>query len=124
MKKRLFAAARAAEVQRIPIPKDLRGVEIASVVRAPDGNALFLIDALAGGSEEPVVSWGMLLVDFAHHAAQALTHRLQKEDGSFVEREEILAAIKEVFDAEWANRTDEVEELRRFTEGNEDDEPS
>jgi hypothetical protein len=50
--------------------------------------------------EDPI-AWGLLLVDFAKHVA--LAHE-QCGKGT---REHVLARIKEGFDAEWENPTDE-----------------
>jgi|SRR3989339_1358256 len=51
--------------------------------------------------EDPV-AWGLLLVDFAKHVALAYE---QCGKGT---REHVLARIKQGFDAEWANPTDEA----------------
>lgn len=124
MKKKLLEAA--STVRRIPIPKQLRGVEIASVIREPGGDVLYLIEATAGRgrSDNPILSWGRILVDLANHVAQSLTGHLQNPDGDLVTRVEVLDWLRQAIDVEWDDRVDANKELRRFTRGNEDDEPS
>ena len=50
-------------------------------------------------------TWGMLLVDIAHHVADA-------GEQLGMTREESLAEIWELFNAEWQNRTDRTEPYR------------
>jgi hypothetical protein len=54
--------------------------------------------------EDPA-AWGVMLVDIARHAANAYA----KEGGK---REEALARIKTLFDAEWSSPTDEAREIK------------
>ncbi len=50
--------------------------------------------------DEPSV-WGVLLVDLARHVARAHSELYGRPEG------EILARIRQAFDAEWANPTDD-----------------
>ena len=54
--------------------------------------------------EDPA-AWGMMLVDIARHAANAYA-----KEG--VKRAEALTRIKALFDAEWAEPTDEPREIK------------
>lgn len=45
-------------------------------------------------------TWGMLLVDIAHHVAHAY------DAVGSIKEEEVLERIKEIFDTEWENPTD------------------
>jgi hypothetical protein len=49
-------------------------------------------------------AWGLLLVDIARHAAQAYAR-------NGVGRDQALARIKELFDAEWSRPTTEARDL-------------
>ncbi len=49
-------------------------------------------------------AWGLLLVDIAHHAAQAYEREGRDPD-------ETLARIRELFDAEWSSPTDDPRDL-------------
>ncbi|MEK7793665.1 MAG: DUF5076 domain-containing protein [Candidatus Hydrogenedentota bacterium] len=50
-------------------------------------------------------AWGLMLVDVARHAAKAY-----ENEGH--DPQEVLARIRELFDAEWSSPTDKPEELR------------
>jgi hypothetical protein len=54
--------------------------------------------------EDPA-AWGVMLVDVARHAANAYAKEGMK-------REDVLASIKALFDAEWARPTDEAREIK------------
>jgi hypothetical protein len=56
--------------------------------------------ALATGLWEDPAAWGIMLVDLAHHVANAY------EQGAGLDRSEVLARIREGFDAEWESPTD------------------
>jgi hypothetical protein len=100
-------------VKELPVPERIPddAEEFACLVRHPDGRTILLINAAA--YPDPFL-WGMHAVDLLHHAARAFDEtcdlRLLDEDG--VEhkpsREEILQRMREGFDAEWADRTDEA----------------
>ena len=77
---------------------DPKGLEIARVWAAGGQQHVCLRPDLW---EDPTM-WGMMLVDFAKHVANAYE---QTGKGS---REEILARIKRGFDTEWTNPTDNV----------------
>ena|SRR6478672_10685338 len=49
-------------------------------------------------------AWGLLVVDIARHAAQAY-----KADGR--DPGEVLARIRELWDAEWSNPTDDARDI-------------
>jgi hypothetical protein len=49
-------------------------------------------------------AWGLLLVDVARHAAKAYAREGQSE-------ELVLARIRQLFDSEWAGRTDEPKDI-------------
>jgi hypothetical protein len=55
--------------------------------------------------EDPA-AWGVMLVDIARHAANAYAR-----EG--IKRDDALARIRELFDAEWARPTDEAQEISR-----------
>ncbi len=50
-------------------------------------------------------AWGLMLVDIARHAANAYENEGHN-------REETLARIRALFDAEWASPTDPAEEVK------------
>jgi hypothetical protein len=50
-------------------------------------------------------AWGLMLVDVARHAANAYANQ-------GMPRAEALARIKALFDAEWAEPTDEAREIK------------
>src|SRR5688572_25274173 len=56
--------------------------------------------ALATGVWDDPASWGIMLVDLAKHIANAY----EQTNGS--NRDEVLARLKEGFDAEWSFKTD------------------
>jgi hypothetical protein len=49
-------------------------------------------------------AWGLLLVDIARHAAQAY-------EGEGRDKQETLDKIRQLFDAEWSDPTDDAEQL-------------
>src|SRR6266704_6377988 len=49
-------------------------------------------------------AWGLMLVDIARHAAQAYANEGQ-------DPEVVLARIRELFDAEWSQPTDALEDI-------------
>jgi Domain of unknown function (DUF5076) len=49
-------------------------------------------------------AWGLLLVDVAHHAALAYKAEGRNPD-------EVLARIRELWDAEWARPTDKAQQI-------------
>jgi hypothetical protein len=49
-------------------------------------------------------AFGLLLVDIARHAANAY-------EAEGMTRQEVLARIQELFEAEWSNPTDEAERI-------------
>ena len=56
--------------------------------------------SMATGLWEDPFAWGIMLVDLAHHVANAY----KQQEGR--ESEEVLARLKEGFEAEWDKRTD------------------
>jgi hypothetical protein len=50
-------------------------------------------------------AWGLMLVDIARHASKAYA------DGDPQREREVLSRIKQAFDAEWQNPTDEAEQI-------------
>jgi hypothetical protein len=58
--------------------------------------------SLASGLWDDPACCGIMLVDLAHHVANA------DEQGAGMDHLEALARIREVFDAEWESSTDEV----------------
>ncbi len=78
--------------------------EILSGSLTPDGSMIISLDpkAFSGPS-----TWGIALVDIAHHVADAA------EDMG-IPREVALAEIWELFNAEWEKRTDRT---RPYPEG-------
>lgn len=59
--------------------------------------------SLATGIWQDAAAWGLMLVDLARHIAIAYA---QAED---LDPQHVLSRIKEGFDAEWENPTDEVQ---------------
>jgi hypothetical protein len=51
-------------------------------------------------------AWGLMLVDIARHASKAYA------DGDAIRGQEVLARIKQAFDAEWQAPTDEAEQIK------------
>jgi hypothetical protein len=84
----------------LPIPpnvkKDPNAVEL---VRAWASNGQQIAVIQAGAWEDPM-AWGLMLVDLARHVAAAI----HLDTGAH--KEEVLARIKEGFDAEWNHPTD------------------
>ncbi len=89
---------------------DREGKEILRVIDDKEsGKLLVVLDVFGLDTPDPG-GWGILLVDVANHVANALEGRLGTPDGE-VSRDEILARIKELFDKEWAKRTDAARRL-------------
>jgi len=86
----------------LPVPSaaeaDRSAVEVLRVWAAP-GRPQELV--LKSTLKDPA-AWGLLLVDVARHAAEA--YALEGRDHA-----EVLARIKEGFDAEWTSPTNPVE---------------
>jgi hypothetical protein len=84
----------------LPIPpiaqRDSRALEVARIWAA-EGNQH--VSIRAGIWPDPM-AWGMMLVDFARHVANAY----QQQEGR--NPEEVLRRIKEGLDAEWGFPTD------------------
>ena len=85
------------ELQMPPIAGERGAIEI---LRVWGGPALPQQCSLLPTWNDPG-AWGLLLVDVARHAAKAYA-----SSGEYSEVE-ALARIKSVFEAEWANPTDE-----------------
>ena len=87
--------------RQLPIPdvatQDLRARELARVWAAGGQQHV----SLATDLWSDPASWGIMLVDLARHAANAYV-----QSGG-AKRADILSRIKEGFDAEWDNQTDE-----------------
>ncbi|HEY2156671.1 MAG TPA: DUF5076 domain-containing protein [Isosphaeraceae bacterium] len=76
----------------------------------PDPKAFEIIRIWAGQGKQLVTirtelwddpaAWGMMLVDLAHHVANAY-EQIEGRD-----RVEVLARLRQGFDAEWADQTD------------------
>jgi hypothetical protein len=62
-------------------------------------------------NRDPTATWAIVLVDLAHHVALSLEGALCDANGRGVSRTEILTAMRAVLDAEWRDRTDEVQRL-------------
>ena len=77
---------------------DPQAVEIARVWAAHGGQHVSLDPSLW---EDPL-AWGIVLVDLARHVANALEKLKGKS------KREVLERIREGFDAEWSNPTDEA----------------
>jgi hypothetical protein len=86
----------------LPIPptaaSDPKAREIARIWAACGAQHV----ALASGLWEDPASWGIMLVDLANHVANAY------EQSAGLDRSEVLARIREGFDAEWESATDEA----------------
>ncbi len=91
-----------AQLNELPIPPAVRkhgdGVELGRIWAAGGNQHV----SLASGVWEDPFNWGMMLVDLARHVANAYE---QREGRS---RAWVLARIKQGFDAEWADPTDEA----------------
>ena len=87
------------------MPKNLRLPD--SVLEDPDAEEILRVwitgdaqrFALNPDAWEDPASWGLLLVDLARHAAQAIATK------HGTNAEVVLARIKEGFDVEWSNPT-------------------
>ncbi len=75
---------------------DARAVELARVW-ASDGKQQVMLRAEMGDTWSDPMAWGLMLVDLARHAARAYVHEKGYKTG------QVLARIKEGFDAEWAS---------------------
>jgi hypothetical protein len=88
--------------RELPIPpiaaSDPEAREIARIWASCGGQPV----ALATGLWDDPASWGIMLVDLVHHAANACEQR------AGLDRSEVLAGIREGFDAEWESATDET----------------
>ncbi len=74
--------------------------EILRAWAAPDGSTQFTLRI----TWEDPAAWGLLLVDLAEHAANAY----QREGR---DKEEVRLRIREGFDAEWSDPTDQPVDL-------------
>jgi hypothetical protein len=77
--------------------RDRAAVEIARIWAAEGAQHV----SLRAGIWQDPAAWGLMLVDFAHHVANA--HAQMGQD-----RDAVLQRIKEGFDAEWASPTDKA----------------
>jgi hypothetical protein len=75
-------------------------VEVLRAWAAPGGPAAV---ALRTTWKDPA-AWGLMLVDVARHAANAY-----EREGR--DRQEVLARIRQFFDAEWASPTDTAKDV-------------
>lgn len=75
--------------------RDREAVELARIWAAEGAQHVSL---RAGGWEDPA-AWGLMLVDLAHHVANAY-------EQMGWDRRDALARLKEGFDAEWTAPTD------------------
>jgi hypothetical protein len=96
------------------------GREVLRVFLMPeDDNMIVLLNVTALDADP--AGWGVLLVDVAHHAANAYVRRgIRKQeqhdnkpvgDPIEVTRDDILERIRFFFDAEWENRTSEAKPI-------------
>ena len=85
----------------LPIPPAAErapsAIEILRVWVAQDSQHI----SVATGLWSDPAAWGLVLVDLAHHVAQAY------EEGGGLTATDALARIREAFDAEWASPTDD-----------------
>jgi hypothetical protein len=79
-----------------------RAVEVLTVWAAPNSPQQFV---LRTNWDDPG-AWGLVLVDVARHVANAYAREGR-------DRSETLERIRELFDAEWAEPTDDPESLGR-----------
>lgn len=98
------------ETVRLVLPSMPEGTsEFISGCRLPNGNIVFTFDATIGGSADGPSTWGLVLVDIAHHVADAAESR-------GVPREAALADVYELFEAEWEDRTGRTRPYPRSTD--------
>ena len=79
---------------------DARAVEVLRVWAAPGSPQQLTLRT----TWKDAGAWGLMLVDIARHAAQAYA-----SEGH--DRRAILTRIRELFDQEWENATDDPKEL-------------
>jgi len=93
-------------VKEIPIDSRLPAdsEEIVRIFRRPDGKLFFMVQRMPFEDADPA-TWGLILVDLAHHVANSM------EKNGPVPIADILARIREIETAEWADRTDTVERV-------------
>jgi hypothetical protein len=86
----------------LPVPSaaeaDRSAVEVLRVWAASGQPQQFVLKS----TWEDAAAWGLLLVDVARHAAEAYAREGR-------DRAEVLARIKEGFDAEWTSPTNSAE---------------
>ena len=91
------------EKNQLPIPlaaqADDAAVELARIWAASGRQHV----SLTTGIWEDAAAWGIMLVDLARHIADAYAHAQHRS------RSEVLARIREGFDAEWQRPSDEPE---------------
>jgi hypothetical protein len=87
--------------RQLPIPpeaaQDFRAIELLRVWASMGKQHV----SLATGLWEDPASWGIMLVDLARHVANAYS------ESKGTNYHEVLARLKEGFDAEWEDQTDE-----------------
>lgn len=99
-------------IDEIPIPDRVEdgSVEIVRIISLPNGNNVFLI--LHGTFDDPDPGlWGLIAVDLLRHAARGVENMELKKDGKIQTHGEILARMKEIFDAEWERPTAPAERM-------------
>ena len=84
----------------LPVPPDVRrDPNAVELLRAWAAHGKQYAVIQAGAWDDPM-AWGLMLVDLARHIAAAVHH------DAGADKNEVLARIKEGFDAEWNHPTD------------------
>jgi hypothetical protein len=92
-----------------------RGKELAAPPISRDSSSQEVVRVWAVNGQPQQVSlratwsdpaaWGLMLVDIARHASKAYA------EGDVAREREVLLRIRQAFDAEWQNPTDEAEQI-------------
>jgi len=96
-----------------PLKDVENAAELLHVLRMQDGRILIIV-ALSSEMPDPGL-WGIILVDAAHHIADAMVRHgvtyVTPNGPQEMTARDALDRIRELFDKEWEHRTDTVEHV-------------
>jgi len=97
----MFGKKASQELDAPPIAKNIQAVEVLRVWAMPGQTQEVTLKT----TWKSPAAWGLMLADVARHAANAYANEGHNH-------EEVISAIRKMFDAEFANPTDEAREMK------------